>query len=110
MAHLVAFLPVEKMILPIQTVEDLASQTEIQYGVLKGGSTMAFFNTSTLPTLRKMWNFMQQYKDDVFVSSNKAGIEKVRRSQGIIAGIKILHLIIVLIFSREICLSRGVHS
>ncbi len=29
-----------------------------------------------------MWNFMQQHKDDVFVTSNREGIEKVQASNG----------------------------
>jgi hypothetical protein len=43
---------------------------------------MAFFNKSTLTTFKRMWDFMQQHKDDVFVTSNREGIEKVRRSKG----------------------------
>jgi ionotropic glutamate receptor len=81
-ANLAAFLTVEKLETPINSVEDLAKQTEIRYGALKGGSTMAFFNKSTLLTFKRMWNFMQQHKDDVFVTSNREGIEKVRRSKG----------------------------
>ena len=81
-ANLAAFLTVEKLVTPIETVEDLAKQTEIRYGSVKGGSTMALFNKSTLTTFKRMWNFMQQHKDDVFVTSNREGIEKVRRSKG----------------------------
>jgi glutamate receptor, ionotropic, invertebrate len=81
-ANLAAFLTVEKLVTPIETVEDLAKQTDIHYGTLKGGSTMAFFNKSTLTTFKRMWNFMQQHRDDVFVTSNREGIEKVRRSKG----------------------------
>ena len=81
-ANLAAFLTVEKLVTPIETVEDLAKQIDIRYGALRGGSTMAFFNKSTLVTFKRMWNFMQQNKDDVFVSSNREGIEKVRRSKG----------------------------
>ncbi len=81
-ANLAAFLTVEKLVTPIETVEDLAKQTEIRYGTVRGGSTMAFFNKSSLITLKRMWNFMQQYKDDVFVTSNREGIEKVRRAKG----------------------------
>lgn len=43
---------------------------------------MAFFNKSTITTFKRMWSFMQQHKDDVFVSSNREGIEKVRKSKG----------------------------
>ncbi|CAF1540460.1 unnamed protein product, partial [Didymodactylos carnosus] len=77
-----AFLTVEKLITPIDSVEGLAQQVDIRYGVVTGGSTMAFFNKSTLTTFKKMWNFMQQHKDDVFVASNREGIEKVRKSKG----------------------------
>ncbi|CAF2599544.1 unnamed protein product [Rotaria sp. Silwood2] len=81
-ANLAAFLTVENLVPPIETVEDLAKQTDIHYGTLKGGATMAFFNKSTLTTFKIMWDFMQQHKDDVFVSSNSEGIEKVRGSKG----------------------------
>ncbi|CAF4962021.1 unnamed protein product [Rotaria sp. Silwood1] len=81
-ANLAAFLTVENLVPPIDTVEDLAKQIDIRYGTLKGGSTMAFFNKSTLTTFKRMWNFMQQNKDDVFVTSNREGIQKVRDSKG----------------------------
>jgi hypothetical protein len=32
------------MVTPIESVEDLARQTEIKYGVVRGGSTQAFFD------------------------------------------------------------------
>lgn len=41
---LAAFLTVERMVNSIESVEDLARQTEIKYGVLRGGSTQAFFD------------------------------------------------------------------
>ncbi|CAF1218392.1 unnamed protein product [Adineta ricciae] len=81
-ANLAAFLTVEKLVTPIETVEDLSKQTEIRYGTLKGGSTMSFFNKSTIPVFKRMWNYMQQHENDVFVTSNREGIEKVRRSKG----------------------------
>ena len=34
------------MVTPIESVEDLARQTEIKYGVVRGGSTQAFFDVS----------------------------------------------------------------
>lgn len=66
----------------IKTVEDLARQTEIRYGTIRNSSTMAFFKTSTFTIFKDMWNFMEQHKDNVFVSSNREGIEKVRQSNG----------------------------
>ena len=46
MLFLAAFLTVERMVTPIESVEDLARQTEIKYGVLRGGSTQAFFDVT----------------------------------------------------------------
>lgn len=43
-ANLAAFLTVERMVTPIESVEDLARQTEIKYGVVRAGSTQAFFD------------------------------------------------------------------
>ena len=42
-ANLAAFLTVERMLTPIESADDLAKQTEIQYGTLRSGSTMSFF-------------------------------------------------------------------
>nr|CAD7261380.1 unnamed protein product [Timema shepardi] len=42
-ANLAAFLTVERMVAPINSPEDLASQTEVQYGTLLHGSTWDFF-------------------------------------------------------------------
>jgi hypothetical protein len=45
-ANLAAFLTVERMVAPINSPEDLASQTEVQYGTLFHGSTWDFFRVS----------------------------------------------------------------
>ena len=42
-ANLAAFLTVERMLTPIESADDLAKQTEIQYGTLDSGSTKSFF-------------------------------------------------------------------
>lgn len=42
-ANLAAFLTVERMVTPINSAEDLAAQTEVQYGTLYHGSTWDFF-------------------------------------------------------------------
>lgn len=42
-ANLAAFLTVERMVSPINSAEDLASQTDVQYGTLLHGSTYVFF-------------------------------------------------------------------
>ncbi|GIY82175.1 glutamate receptor ionotropic, kainate 1 [Caerostris darwini] len=50
-ANLAAFLTVERMITPIESVEDLAEQSKISYGTLEGGSTMTFFRVGSYPPL-----------------------------------------------------------
>lgn len=42
-ANLAAFLTVERMVAPIKSPEDLAMQTDVQYGTLLQGSTWDFF-------------------------------------------------------------------
>ena len=42
-ANLAAFLTIERMEAPINSVEDLAKQSKIKYGCLQSGSTNAFF-------------------------------------------------------------------
>ncbi|PIO76355.1 Ligand-gated ion channel [Teladorsagia circumcincta] len=89
-ANLAAFLTLEKMTPPIESVEDLANQNKILYGVVKGGSTAAFFEDSTVPLYKKMWDFMQdehnkflrnQVSQSVFVDTYAEGIERVRSSK-----------------------------
>lgn len=45
-ANLAAFLTIEKLLTPIEGVDDLAKQTEIAYGTLASGSTQDFFRVS----------------------------------------------------------------
>ena len=47
-ANLAAFLTIERMEAPIDSVEDLARQSKIKYGCLKSGSTRAFFQVKSL--------------------------------------------------------------
>ncbi|XP_028173813.1 glutamate receptor ionotropic, kainate 2 isoform X3 [Ostrinia furnacalis] len=81
-ANLAAFLTVERMDSPIESAEDLAKQTKIKYGALKGGSTAAFFRDSNFSTYQRMWSFMESARPSVFTSSNKEGEERVMRGKG----------------------------
>ncbi|KAH8022487.1 hypothetical protein HPB51_024586 [Rhipicephalus microplus] len=60
---------------PIESIEDLAKQTEVLYGCFHSGSTEAFFKDFKPETYERMWNAM---KDDL-VSSNDEGVERVER-------------------------------
>lgn len=98
-ANLVAFLTVERLVTPIESVEDLgernklnwqfyfsvfllANQQEIKYGSLRNGTTSAFFEKSNVPMFQTMWKMMQRSASDVFVSSNDEGVAKVRNAKG----------------------------
>ncbi|XP_076667715.1 kainate-type ionotropic glutamate receptor subunit 1D isoform X9 [Andrena cerasifolii] len=81
-ANLAAFLTVERMDSPIESAEDLAKQTKIKYGALKGGSTAAFFRDSNFSTYQRMWSFMDSAKPTVFTTSNVEGVERVIKGKG----------------------------
>ncbi|KAF5280601.1 hypothetical protein FQA39_LY05249 [Lamprigera yunnana] len=81
-ANLAAFLTVERMDSPIESAEDLAKQTKIKYGALKGGSTASFFRDSNFTTYERMWSFMESTRPSVFTSSNTEGVERVLKGKG----------------------------
>ncbi|XP_035687429.1 glutamate receptor ionotropic, kainate 2-like isoform X2 [Branchiostoma floridae] len=76
-ANLAAFLTVERMVIPIESAEDLAAQTQIHYGCLQGGTTMTFFKNSKVPTYQKMWAFMNTVEPSPFTKTVEEGILRV---------------------------------
>ncbi|KAK6742564.1 hypothetical protein RB195_010055 [Necator americanus] len=81
-ANLAAFLTLEKMQAPIESVEDLAKQTKIKYGIQGGGSTASFFKYSSVQIYQRMWRYMESQVPSVFVASYAEGIERVRSHKG----------------------------
>ena len=82
-ANLAAFLTVETLERPIESVEDLAAQSEIWYGAVNGGSTYKFFEKSNEEVYQKINAFMSgMHQSEVMMSSNDNGIEKVEESEG----------------------------
>lgn len=51
-ANLAAFLTVERMESPIDSADDLAKQTKIEYGAVEDGATMTFFKVSFIFCLK----------------------------------------------------------
>ena len=47
-ANLAAFLTVQRMEVPVESADDLADQTNIEYGTIHAGSTMTFFQVGPL--------------------------------------------------------------
>ncbi|XP_066583370.1 glutamate receptor ionotropic, kainate 2-like [Prorops nasuta] len=84
-ANLAAFLTVDKMDAPINGVEDLAKQTKIKYGCLKGGSTSQFFQNSNYTTYQKMWTTMAETKPSVFTADNDEGVDRVIKGKRLYA-------------------------
>ncbi|XP_055299835.1 glutamate receptor ionotropic, kainate 2-like, partial [Sitodiplosis mosellana] len=70
-ANLAAFLTKIQMEESIGSVDDLASQNQIRYGLQAGGSTEAFFKNSNYSTYQKMWSVMEKAEPSVFVKDNK---------------------------------------
>lgn len=54
-ANLAAFLTVERMESPIDSADDLAKQTKIEYGAVEDGATMTFFKVSFILCLRRCY-------------------------------------------------------
>ncbi|XP_075800300.1 glutamate receptor ionotropic, kainate 2 isoform X3 [Microtus pennsylvanicus] len=75
-----AFLTVERMESPIDSADDLAKQTKIEYGAVEDGATMTFFKKSKISTYDKMWAFMSSRRQSVLVKSNEEGIQRVLTS------------------------------
>ncbi|XP_078479843.1 LOW QUALITY PROTEIN: glutamate receptor ionotropic, kainate 5-like [Lampetra planeri] len=80
-ANLAAFLTVQRMEVPIESPDDLADQTNIEYGTIHGGSTMTFFMNSRYQTYQRMWNYMYSKQPSVFVKSTEEGIARVLNSK-----------------------------
>ncbi|XP_056009393.1 glutamate receptor 2-like [Ostrea edulis] len=80
-ANLAAFLTIERLVTPIASADDLEAQTEIKYGTVRSGSTREFFEMSTVPTFRKMGEFMK-FNDQYNVKKISEGIKRVKDSKG----------------------------
>ncbi|KAM9798118.1 glutamate receptor ionotropic, kainate 3-like [Neosynchiropus ocellatus] len=79
-ANLAAFLTVERMDSPVDSADDIAKQTKIEYGVVKDGATMTFFKRSKVSTFEKMWAFMSSRPSTSLVKSIGDGIQRVLKS------------------------------
>merc|ERR1719282_1629427 len=85
-ANLAAFLTVETLERPIESVEDLANQNEIWYGAVSGGSTAGFFAKSDNDVYQRLHMFMSGiHQSEVMMGSNTEGVEKIEESDGMYA-------------------------
>ncbi|XP_076270271.1 glutamate receptor ionotropic, kainate 2-like [Rhynchophorus ferrugineus] len=75
-ANLAAFLTMGKIDVTVDSVEELAAQSKIKYGLLAKGSTESFFANSNDTLYQKMWHNMKNEKS-VFEKNNDKGVERV---------------------------------
>ncbi|XP_045435755.1 glutamate receptor ionotropic, kainate 1 [Pipistrellus kuhlii] len=75
-ASLAALLTVGRSEAPIGSADDLARQSSIEYGAVRDGATMAFFEKSKIATYEKMWAFMGS-RPHALVSSSEDGLRRV---------------------------------
>ncbi|KAJ8716643.1 hypothetical protein PYW07_003270 [Mythimna separata] len=76
---LVAFLIVEKNVMPFKTVEELYNHKSISYGAKKKGSTKQFFEESTSPIYQGM--FKKMTRNGWLVGDNDVGVLKAETQQ-----------------------------
>uniref|UniRef100_A0A8C2DDI5 Glutamate receptor n=1 Tax=Cyprinus carpio TaxID=7962 RepID=A0A8C2DDI5_CYPCA len=69
-ANLAAFLTVERMDSPIDSADDLAKQTKIEYGAVRDGSTMTFFKVRQLALI--LYYYYKMFSFIVLVNINSA--------------------------------------
>ncbi|CAH2241762.1 jg16326 [Pararge aegeria aegeria] len=74
---LVAFLTVEKNVMPFTTVDELYDQKHIAYGAKTSGSTIDFFKYSTNPKYKEMHSKM--VSKGWVVTDNDIGVEKAEK-------------------------------
>lgn len=81
-ANLAAVLTSNRIKPSINTLQDLIEQDKIKFGTVLGGSTSLFFSESNDTDYHKAWNQMKSFEPSAFTSSNKEGVERVRKGQG----------------------------
>merc|ERR1711892_1523233 len=64
-----------------QSVEDLAFQNKIKFGIVSSGSTQAFFRDSDDEVYARIWLAMSQ-NSEFSSESNKEGVDRVLRDNG----------------------------
>ena len=79
-ANLAAFLTVTRMESPIESLNDLAQQTKISYGTVKGSSLEQFFEEQGKKEnpYDKLWNFMSSIVPSPMVPTVEDGYQRVK--------------------------------
>uniref|UniRef100_A0A6P7GIM5 Glutamate receptor ionotropic, kainate 3-like isoform X2 n=1 Tax=Diabrotica virgifera virgifera TaxID=50390 RepID=A0A6P7GIM5_DIAVI len=75
-ANLAAFLTVTTLVTPFNNIDELAQQTEIQFGAKKGGATANYFRDSNLTKYKKIWSYMAR-NSELMMTDNDDAVKKV---------------------------------
>ncbi|XP_078696651.1 glutamate receptor ionotropic, kainate 5-like [Branchiostoma floridae x Branchiostoma belcheri] len=80
-ANLTAFLTVKRLKHPVTSLDDLASQTKVKYGIVNHGSLYDFFKAqeSTSSIYERLWYGMKANPQDSFVSNLHEGMDRARQ-------------------------------
>ncbi|NP_001191539.1 glutamate receptor subunit protein GluR1 precursor [Aplysia californica] len=81
-ANLAAFLTIEKLVVSIDSADDLVGHPTIKYGTKNSGTSWRFFKEAKMETFLKMKKEMLENADEVLFSEYPDGVRKVRESQG----------------------------
>ncbi|XP_060066775.1 glutamate receptor ionotropic, kainate 3-like [Ylistrum balloti] len=76
-ANLAAFLTLKQIDSRIKTLDRLASQSEVKYGVRNNSDLMAFFEQSTADPYERMWTVMKLTEKESLVADRMEGVNKV---------------------------------
>ena len=79
-ANLAAFLTVKSFAQSVNSIDDLAAQTEIIYGTLKDSSTLEFFKNSPIDVHRRMYTFMTNTEGSM-VDTVREGLLRVQNKR-----------------------------
>lgn len=80
-ANLAALFTVKRLAGNIETAEELASQSSVQYGVVKTGIASDILQNAKVGVYRTMWEQIQN-NPQLLLKDHKTGIERVRNSKG----------------------------
>uniref|UniRef100_W8CAB7 Glutamate receptor ionotropic, kainate 2 n=1 Tax=Ceratitis capitata TaxID=7213 RepID=W8CAB7_CERCA len=81
-ANLAASLTNNKLTSEFDSLSSLIDQSKVKYGTLSGGSTSVYFSESNETDYKRAWNQMISFTPSAFTSSNKEGVDRVRKEEG----------------------------
>ncbi|XP_078616087.1 glutamate receptor ionotropic, kainate 5-like [Branchiostoma floridae x Branchiostoma japonicum] len=82
-ANLTAFLTVKRLKHPVTSLDDLASQTKVKYGIVNRGSLYDFFKAQegTSSIYERLWYGMEANPQESFVSNIQEGMDRARQGE-----------------------------